>query len=92
MYDQLYRHQDALGAKDLSAYGEAIGVGGETIAAAVRDRSFRARIEADEQSGEQSGVEGTPALYVNGFAYQDEVSVEALGETIERALSAAGVR
>ena len=45
-----------------------------------------------DRSGDQSGVEGTPALYLNGFAYDGNVSVEALEETIERALSAARTR
>ena len=92
MYDQLYRHQTALTDPELSAYGEAIGVPGETIDAALQHHTFRRRIESDVKSGEESGVEGTPTLFINGFAYGDEVSVEALGETIERALSAQRVR
>jgi protein-disulfide isomerase len=92
MYDQLYRHQKALTNPDLAAYGEAIGVPGEKITAAVEHRTYRARIERDQSSGDESGVEGTPALYVNGFAYEGDVSVEALEELIERALSAARTR
>ena len=92
MYDELYRHQNALADPDLAAYGEAIGVPGEKIISAVQHRSHQARIERDQRSGDQSGVEGTPALYLNGFAYDGNVSVEALEETIERALSAARTR
>jgi len=92
MYDQLYRHQKALTGADLAAYGEAIGVPGEKITSAIEQRSHRARIERDQRSGDESGVEGTPALYLNGFAYDGEVSVEALEEAIERALSAGRAR
>jgi protein-disulfide isomerase len=92
MYDELFRHQKALTDPDLAAYGEAIGVPGEKIASAVEQRSYRARIERDQRSGDESGVEGTPALYLNGFAYGGDVSAEALEETIERALSAARAR
>ncbi len=92
MYDRLYRHQSALEDSDLSNYGETIGVSGKKIVEAIAHRAYIRHIESDVRSGEESGVEGTPALFINGFAYEDQVSIEALGETIERALSAQGVR
>jgi protein-disulfide isomerase len=88
MYDQLYRHQEALTPHDLRRYAEAVGLDGAQVARAIEQRAYRSRIERDERSGEESGIEGTPALFINGFAYDDEVSESELGDTIERALAA----
>jgi protein-disulfide isomerase len=88
MYDQLYRHQDALTKSDLRRYAEAIGLSADKVASAIAHDSFQEKIERDQRSGEDSGIEGTPALFINGFAYDEEVSVEALTETIDRALAA----
>jgi protein-disulfide isomerase len=89
MYDALYRNQKALTERDLRRYADEIGVGGGTVAAAISGRTYQSRIERDQKSGNQSGVEGTPSLFVNGFAVDDDdVSVEALSEIIDRALAA----
>jgi len=88
MYDRLFQHQKALSARDLRGYAEALGIDGEKVERAIAQRTYHARIERDVKSGAASNVEGTPALFVNGFAYEDEVSVEALSDVIDRALAA----
>ena len=88
MYDALYRHQRALTEGDLRGYAETIGIGGESVAKAIAGQTYRTKIERDVQSGNDSDVEGTPSFFINGFAYDDEVSVEALSDTIDRALAA----
>jgi protein-disulfide isomerase len=88
MHDLLYAHQDALATPDLRSYAESLGVDGQTVEDAIRHRTHRQRITGDERSGNESGIEGTPALFVNGFAYDGDVSVAALGEIIDRALAA----
>lgn len=101
MHDQLFRHQEALGASELSAYAEAVGVPAGRVAEAIESQRYESRIERDVQSGNDSNVEGTPSLFINGFAYEGEVSLADLTEAIERALTrdavdnrarAAGVR
>jgi protein-disulfide isomerase len=88
MYDELYRHQSALRSSDLRAYAKAIGVGEDVVAGAIAGDTYAARIARDQRSGDASGIEGTPALFINGFTYDDEASVEALSEVIDRALAA----
>jgi protein-disulfide isomerase len=87
MYDQLYRHQAALENAKLRAYGEAIGVKGEAIVGAIERGKYRERIAKDERSGEESSIEGTPSFFINGFAYDNEASVAALSEAIDRVLA-----
>jgi protein-disulfide isomerase len=87
MHDALYEHQNALTNHDLVGYAGKIGVDGAVVEKAVEHNTYAKRIERDEASGDDSGIEGTPALFINGYAYDDEVSVETLGATIERALA-----
>jgi protein-disulfide isomerase len=88
MYDTLYTHQQALDVEHLRAYGEGLGVAGEAIDDAIRKHTHRERIARDIRSGQESAIPGTPALFINGFAYDDEASVEALSDVIDRALAA----
>jgi len=87
MHDQLFAHQKALADPDLAAYAEAVGVPAARIADAIAKGQYEARIERDVESGNDSNVEGTPALFVNGFAYEGEVSFADLSEAIEAALT-----
>jgi protein-disulfide isomerase len=88
MHDQLYRHQAALGNADLRAYAEAVGVPGESVIKAIEHATYRERIARDRRSGAESGVEGTPWFFINGFTYDEIASVEALSEAIDAALAA----
>jgi len=89
MYDQLYRHQADLQNPDLRAYAEAIGGDGENVAGAIERGTYQERIARDQHSGEESGIQGTPSFFINGFSYDGAASVEALSQAIDRVLTAA---
>ncbi|MBB3727167.1 Na+/H+ antiporter NhaA [Nonomuraea dietziae] len=73
MHDMLYRNQDRLGDAELERYAADLGVRPWT----GRDEHLR-RIEEDESSGLDSGVRGTPTLFVNGARYTGPLTLEAL--------------
>ncbi|MEU4695503.1 Na+/H+ antiporter NhaA [Nonomuraea dietziae] len=73
MHDVLYRNQDRLGDAELERYAADLGVRPWT----GRDEHLR-RIEGDESSGLDSGVRGTPTLFVNGARYTGPLTLEAL--------------
>jgi len=88
MYDQLYRHQADLRKTALREYAEAIGVAGNDVTSAIEHGTYQERIARDQHSGQESGIEGTPSLFINGFAYGGAASVKALSEAIDDALAA----
>jgi protein-disulfide isomerase len=88
MHAQLFGHQTALTERDLRGYAEGIDIDPGRVEQAIRHRTYRERIARDERSGAQSGIEGTPAIFINGWAYDGEISLEELSETIDRALAA----
>ena len=86
MYDELYRNQAQLTIPDLQGYAKAIGVPEDDVTAAIQNGTYGARIARDQRSGEESGVEGTPWLFINGLTYDGEVTAAALSAAIDRAL------
>ena len=85
MHDLLFRNQLRLEPADLQRYAERLGVDAERFEAAVADPAITARVERDVESGEQSGVDGTPSLFIDGRRYRGPRDPESLG----RALGAA---
>ncbi len=72
--------------RDLAARA---GLDLERFEADLGDPALRARIRQDLRTGAESGVNGTPSLFVNGVRYDDEVDEAELGAAIERAAAAA---
>jgi protein-disulfide isomerase len=89
MYAQLFRHQRALTNANLASYAKTLGIEPSGVIQAIEHETYRARIERDVQSGTESNIEGTPSIFVNGYAFEDDVSLDALSETIDDALAAA---
>lgn len=83
MYRRLMSGDEpALTQTDLRRYAEEIGIAPESVLWPATQR-VEDRVEADFNSGVRSGVLGTPALFVNGFAYRGERTVDALVEALE---------
>jgi protein-disulfide isomerase len=69
MHEYLFEHQKALDELDLSRYAVELGLDPHRF---ERDRTtpeVAHRIERDLESGERSGVSGTPTFYVNGIRH-----------------------
>jgi protein-disulfide isomerase len=69
MHDMLFENQDALSVDDLLGYADAAGMDVGAIAGDLSHGAQRARVQADVASGMRSGVDGTPAFFVNGSRF-----------------------
>ena len=87
MHDALYQHQAELGDALFTRLAKQFGLEAHALQQAVQEETFVSRIEADLQSGEQSGVRGTPTFYINGQQHQGEYDAASLIEAIEAKLS-----
>ncbi len=65
MHDQLLDHQGALTAKDLIRYAGQLGLDIERFTRDLRNHAGGAKIAADIDSADLSGVSGTPTFFVN---------------------------
>ena len=83
-HDIAYEHQDALSSPDLLAYARALKLDIERL---QQDLEAAARrVAADLRSGVQSGVNGTPAFFINGVRHEGGWDEIALSHAIEAAL------
>ena len=77
MHDLLFERQDRLRDADLARYADSLGLPG---AAVVGDAAqpYGDKVEADFRSGVDSGVRGTPTLFVDGRRYTGRVDLPSL--------------
>ncbi|ELZ00854.1 formate/nitrite transporter family protein [Natrialba asiatica] len=85
MHDVLYENQGALAADDLVRYAAEIGLDTDRFVRELENGVHQERIEADVSSGAQSGVDGTPTVFINGRRYDGPAELDALHEAIVRA-------
>lgn len=67
-HDALYTRQDALakGTMDYVALASEFGMNKTAFAKCVKDRKYKDEVTKDYDDGVKAGVDGTPALFVNG--------------------------
>jgi protein-disulfide isomerase len=78
MHDLLFRNQLRLEPSDLTRYAERLGLDLARFEADAADPSIEARIERDVVSGIQSGVDGTPSLFIDGRRYEGSRDADSL--------------
>lgn len=69
MHDIIYEHQDALDDDDLLRYAELVGLDTVRFSLELADGTYAKRVSDDFRSGVRSGVNGTPAFFINGERY-----------------------
>jgi protein-disulfide isomerase len=82
MHDVLFRNQLRLEAADLRRYAERIGLDLDRYAADLADPATRARVERDLDTGDASGVDGTPSLFIDGHRYRGPRDLTSLGRAL----------
>jgi len=84
----LFKHQDALDVASLKKYATEIGLNRARFDAELDGGKYLAEIKHDRDDAEIYGIDGTPAIFVNGVALR-EMSIEALRALIDRGLAGA---
>jgi protein-disulfide isomerase len=65
-HDRLFADPNKLSDNDLKASAAALGMDAARFNACFDSHKYRARVEADTQAGNDAGVNGTPAFFING--------------------------
>jgi len=86
MHTVLFENQDALEDKDLIAYARELDLDIARFRDDLTNRKYELRVKQDLLSGIDSGVNGTPTFFINGFRYDGppDVLTEVLHEVAER--------
>lgn len=83
-HDLLYENQKELGPQLYQRICEALGLSVTDLQTAATQNTYIARIQADEEGGIRSGVNGTPTFFLNGAIV--EAGTAGLAQAIGTAL------
>jgi len=65
-HDKLFANPSRLGEADLKQQAAEVGLDASKFNACVDSHKYRAQIDSDLKAGEEVGVNGTPAFFING--------------------------
>jgi protein-disulfide isomerase len=82
MHDLLFANRRQLEAANLQRYAEQLGLDLARFESDLADPAIKARIKRDVRSGLQSGVDGTPSLFIDGHRYAGARDPESLGQAL----------
>ncbi len=85
MHDQLLDHQGALTARDLIRYAGELGLDIERFTRDLRNHVGEAKIAADVDSADLSGVSGTPTFFINGRRHHGAYDISTLSDAVRAA-------
>jgi protein-disulfide isomerase len=85
MHDYIFHHQHTLEDADLAGFAEAVGLDVQRYVRDMTGKATLVRIEEDVESGERSGVQGTPTFFINGVLYRGSWEQEALLAALQAA-------
>ena len=90
LHDLMFMEQDRLSVDDLKAKATRLGMDRAKFAACLDGGKFAQQVENDVREGTRAGVNGTPAVYVNGVLVEGgAASYEAVARALDAELARA---
>ena len=89
MHEKLFAGQKDLSDAKVEAMAADLGLNMERFDKDLKDPSLAAAVDKDMNDGVRAGVQGTPAIYINGKAFNQQRSLESFRQAIEAELKKA---
>ncbi|MCJ2142793.1 DsbA family protein [Methylobacterium sp. E-066] len=83
MHDAIYAHQDQLSLPFLMEAARALGLSARSLEAALVEKIFTPKVAQDFRGGVRSGVNGTPAFFINGHRHDGPFDYQHLADAIQ---------
>ncbi|HEV3087345.1 MAG TPA: thioredoxin domain-containing protein [Candidatus Elarobacter sp.] len=83
LHDVLYEHQRALDVRHLLGYARDLGLDADALEATLREGTYTLIVEEQKEGGEDSGIPGTPAFFLNDVLFEEEPTLENLSHAID---------
>lgn len=90
MHDAMFNDQSGLTPEGLKAKAKTIGLNSQTFDACLDADKHTKEIQADMAAGQAAGVQGTPAMFVNGRFINGAVPVDDITKVVDDELKHAG--
>jgi protein-disulfide isomerase len=85
-HDRLFADQSKLSPDDLKQSAAALGLDSAKFNACVDSHKTKAVVDADLQAGQEAGVDGTPAFFINGRVVSGAQPFEVFKRVIDEEL------
>ena len=66
MHDAMFQNQQNLGVEQLKAKATELGLNADQFNSCLDQGKFATQVQADLEAGTKAGVNGTPAMFING--------------------------
>jgi protein-disulfide isomerase len=86
-HDRLFANQSKLTDADLKQAAAELGVNTSQFNACVDSHKYRGRVDADLKAGEEAGVNGTPAFFINGRSVSGAQPYDVFKKVIDEELA-----
>jgi len=86
MHDLLFADQGNLGEKDLKQRAGKLGLDTDAFSKCLDGKRYAAQVREDVRAGSSAGVDGTPALFVNGRYLNGNRPYEDIADVIDEEL------
>ena len=86
-HDRLFADQTKLNDAGLKKTAAEMGLNAEQFNACVDSRKYKTLVEADIKDGDEAGVTGTPAFFINGRALVGAHPIDAFKRLIDEELA-----
>lgn len=86
MHDAIHSNQDELSPEFLLDRAQALGFPESSLETALEAGTYQPKVKQDFLGGVRSGVNGTPAFFVNGHRHDGPFDARHLAETIQSAM------
>jgi protein-disulfide isomerase len=86
-HDRLFANQQRLGANDLKQHAVDLGLDAARFNACFDSHKYTPLVEADINAGNDAGVNGTPAFFINGRMISGAQPFDAFKKIIDDELA-----
>jgi len=87
MHDKLFKNQDALEVNSLKQYAKELGLNTKTFDDCLDSGKMDSEIQKDFEDGQDAGVSGTPAFFINGIPLTGAQPFEEFKKIIEQEIN-----
>lgn len=87
MHKALFANQQKLGVEDLKAHAASVGLDAAKFAACLDGGAKKSIVDADMKAGQEAGVNGTPAFFINGKLLSGALPVAEFKKVIDAELA-----
>jgi protein-disulfide isomerase len=86
MHDWMFDNQQSLAAGELKGAAKKLGLDGKKFDQCLDTGKYADAVAANQRAGEEAGVRGTPAFFINGTSLSGAQPFEKFKGEIDRAL------